>query len=313
MSRPLRIEYKNAFYHIMNRGRRREKIFLDDGDYYLFLSVLAEAVKLFNIKIYSYCLMSNHYHLLISAPDANISRAMRHINGVYTQKTNRKHKLEGALFKGRYKSILIEEDSYFMECVRYIHRNPIKAGLVGEEGEYHWTSHKYYLSRKRRLDWLCVDEALAYWGQHKKSAINEYSCYVKEDVSEYFDKRLKGTNWPAVLGSEKFKDKIKKIFFDKDLTEISSLELKDVLPSESIEEAVEFFLNCLKITKEQYCNRHKDYYTVRDFSIRYCREKLNYKNVDIARKLNVSVETISRSYRMVRDNKRYDKILKDTR
>ena len=311
MSRSLRIEYKNAFYHIMNRGRRREKIFFDD-DCDLFLSVLAEAVKLFNIKIYSYCLMSNHYHLLISVPDASISRAMRHINGVYTQKINRKHKLEGALFKGRYKSILIEEDSYFMECVRYIHRNPIKAGLVEEEGEYRWTSHKCYLNKKSRLDWLCVDEALAYWGQYEKSAINEYSRYVKQNVPEYFDKRLEGRNWPAVLGSEKFKDKIKNLFLGKDLTEVASRDLKEALPKESIEEAVELFLKHFNILKEKDYKRHKDYYKVRDFAIRYCREKLNYKSIDIARALKVSAETISRSYRMVRDNKEYDKILKNT-
>jgi len=311
MSRPLRIEYKNAFYHIMNRGRRREKIFFDDVDRDLFLSVLAEAVMLFNIKIYAYCLMSNHYHLLVSVPDANIARAMRHINGIYTQKINRKHKLEGALFKGRYKSILIEEDGYFMECVRYIHRNPIKAGLVKESGEYSWTSHNCYINKKSQFNWLSVDEALYYWGADRKSAIIEYIRYLNQKVPESFDKRLEGVNWPSVLGSEKFKDKIKKIFLGEDLAEITSRDLKEALPKESIEEVVDLFLKHFKILKDKDLLRHKDYHKARDFAIRYCREKLNCKNVDIARKLNVSVETISRSYRMVRGSKEYSKILKN--
>ncbi len=205
---------------------------------------------------------------------------------------------------------MIEEDNYFKECVRYIHRNPIKAGITKEVGGYPWTSHKSYLSRSILLNWIRVEEALSFWGKNTKAAVNEYSSYVTQKVPEYLDKRLEGTNWPTVLGTEKFKDKIKDIFLDKDLTEIASRELKAALPAESIEESIEFFLKHVKISKEQYHKRHKDYYKVRDFAIRYCREKLGCKNVDIARKLNVSVETISRSYQKVRDNKLYEKILK---
>ena len=235
---------------------------------------------------------------------------MRQVNGVYTQIFNRCYKHDGPLFKGRYKSILIEADSYFMECVRYIHRNPIKVGLAGEVGEYRWTSHKCYVIKTNLQNWLCVEEALAYWGKHKKLAIKEYNDYVNQNVAEYLDKRLEGSNWPTVLGGEKFKDKIKELFLGKDLTEISSQVIKDSLPSESLEGAIEFFLDYFKISKEQYRKGQKKYYEVRDFTIRYSREKLKYKNAEIARKLNMSVETISWSYRMVRDNKVYDKILK---
>jgi putative transposase len=107
--------------------------------------------------------MSNHYHLMMGTPDANISRAMRHINGVYTQKINKKHKKEGSLFKGRYKSILIGGNDYFQECIRYIHRNPIKAGLEKNLGMYKWTSHKFYLKKDKRFDWVSVDEGLSYF------------------------------------------------------------------------------------------------------------------------------------------------------
>ncbi|MBW2187841.1 MAG: transposase [Deltaproteobacteria bacterium] len=115
---------------MMNRGRRREDIFEDDGDFRLFLEVLKDTAKMWNLKVSAYCLMSNHYHLLVQTPDGNLSRCMRHLNGVYTQRYNRKHGLDGQLFRGRYKSVLVEEDHYLLELLRYIHRNPVAAGMV---------------------------------------------------------------------------------------------------------------------------------------------------------------------------------------
>ena len=254
--------------------------------------------------------MPNHYHLLISTPKANVSRAMRQVNGVYTQKINRKYKLEGALFKGRYKSIVIEENSYFKECIRYIHRNLRKAGLEKEWGKYPWTSHKSYIGKKSRLEWLSISESLGYFGKYEKTAINEYNRFVNENVSKELAKRLEGIKWPSVLGSDNFKDKIKRLFLGKDLSEVAFQEIKDALPMKSVEESRDIFLDYLKIPKEKYNKRHKDYYRVRDFAIRYCREKLNYKNVDLAKRMNLSVETISRAYRIMKDSKLYDKIIK---
>ena len=114
----------------MNRGRRGEEIFAGKNDYTAFIDLLKELVENYNIKIAAYSLISNHYHLLVQTPDANISRSMRHLNGVYTQRFNRIHNCDGQLFRGRYKSILVEGDSYLLELVRYIHRNPLEAGLV---------------------------------------------------------------------------------------------------------------------------------------------------------------------------------------
>ncbi len=116
MSRPLRIQYPDAWYHLMNRGRRREEIYIDKGDYIAFIELLHEASEVFNVCIAAYCLMSNHYHLLIQTPDGNLSRCMRHINGVYTQRFNRRHGHDGPLFRGRYRSILIDQDSYLLVC-----------------------------------------------------------------------------------------------------------------------------------------------------------------------------------------------------
>ena len=146
MSRPLRIEFPNAWYHIMNRGRRSESIILQKHDYLMFLGLLKQSTELWNIKIAAYCLMTNHYHLLIQTPDANISRVMRHINSIYTQQFNKAHGYDGSIFRGRYKSVLVCADSHLLELVRYIHRNPLRAAMVKKMGDYRWSSYRGYLS-----------------------------------------------------------------------------------------------------------------------------------------------------------------------
>jgi putative transposase len=123
MPRPQRIEYENAFYHVMNRGRGRQTIFHSDEYFQAFLAALAEAQQRFGCVVHAYCLMSNHYHLLIETPNANLSRIMRHVNGVYTQRYNRLQQTDGSLFRGRYKVILVDQDAYLLQLSRYIHSN----------------------------------------------------------------------------------------------------------------------------------------------------------------------------------------------
>ena len=129
MSRPLRIKYPGAWYHVMNRDRRFENVFAGNKDYEIFVELLKDASEMWNVNIAAYCLMPNHYHLLIQTPLGNISRTMRHINGVYTQRYNQKHGDDGQLFRGRYKSILVHGDRYLLQLVRYIHRNSLKVDL----------------------------------------------------------------------------------------------------------------------------------------------------------------------------------------
>ena len=161
MSRPLRIEYEGAWYHVMNRGRRSDRIFEDRKDYVLFIELMKDATKLWDIRISAYCLMANHYHMVINTPRGNISRCMRHIDGVYTQRFNRSHGLDGQLFRGRFKSILVNGDSYLLQLVRYIHRNPLRAEVVESLEQHPWSSHKGYLSGTKKWDWLYKDFILS--------------------------------------------------------------------------------------------------------------------------------------------------------
>jgi len=183
MSRPLRIEYEDAWYHVMNRGRRNENIFADKKDYEILVELLKESIDMWGVNISAYCLMPNHYHMLIQTLLANISRTMRHINGVYTQRYNKKHGDDGQLFRGRYKSILVDGNSYLLQLVRYIHRNPIKAGIVDSMSRYKWSSHKAYLSSAEQWDWLNKDIIYKFLSKNKKEWIKKYRkfIYIKKD------------------------------------------------------------------------------------------------------------------------------------
>ncbi len=130
MARPLRIEFPGAWYHVMNRGAGRHWIYKYDKHYHYFLSLLADVTERYRVEVHAYCLMSNHYHLMLHNPDGNLQRIMRHINGVYTQYFNRTERTDGALFRGRYKAILVDAETYWLALSRYIHRNPLEAGLV---------------------------------------------------------------------------------------------------------------------------------------------------------------------------------------
>src|SRR5512139_1965070 len=123
MSRPLRIEYLDAWYHVLNRGSRRESIFREERDYKNFLRTVEEASECWDLRVAAYCLMPNHYHLLVQTPRGNLSRCMRHIDGIYTQRFNRLHGHDGPLFRGRYKALLIDADRYLLALVQYVHRN----------------------------------------------------------------------------------------------------------------------------------------------------------------------------------------------
>ncbi|MDQ6994227.1 MAG: transposase, partial [Mariprofundaceae bacterium] len=142
MTRPIRIEYAGALYHVTSRGDRQEDIYIDDVDRSSFLTLLAQVSKDYNWLIHAYCLMDNHYHLLVVTPDGNLSKGMRQLNGVYTQLTNRYHGKVGHVFQGRYKAILVQKENYLLELARYIVLNPVRARMVREAKGWPWSSYR---------------------------------------------------------------------------------------------------------------------------------------------------------------------------
>ena len=154
MARPLRLEFEGAWYHVMNRGAGRRDIFADDGQRERFLDLLGDLLDRFGVETHAYCLMGNHYHLLLRTPDANLSRAMRHLDGVYTQHFNRSTGIDGPLFRGRYRSIVVDADQYLLQVSRYIHRNPLEAGIVDDLADYSWSSYRAYALDADVMPWL---------------------------------------------------------------------------------------------------------------------------------------------------------------
>ena len=160
MSRPLRIEYPGAYYHVMNRGLTGQRAVVSETDYKGFLAVIEDAWRRWGIRVFSYCLMNTHYHLCLQTPHGNLQRVMRHIDGVYTQRFNRAHQRDGPLFRGRYKAILIDADVYLAAVVRYIHLNPVGAKKADDPGDYPWSSHHHYLRPRKAPSWLALREVL---------------------------------------------------------------------------------------------------------------------------------------------------------
>lgn len=204
-ARPLRVEYSGAFYHVMNRGNAYSDIFNGDQDNQSFFELLKEAVEQWKIRIHAFCLMSNHYHMLIETPRGNLSRAMRHINGVYTQRYNRRWKRDGHIFRGRYKAILVEDEAYLVELLRYIHLNPVEAGLVKKPEAYKWSSHSRYLG-KGDLEWLTTGLLLSYFGKQKNRARRKLNEFILEGVPEKLKELLSRKKWPSVFGTENFQE-----------------------------------------------------------------------------------------------------------
>ena len=184
MARQLRIEYPGAVYHVTSRGNGRCAIYFDDDDRDHFLNILHLVNKRYGWFCHAYCLMGNHYHLMIETPEGNLSKGMRHLNGVYTQWYNRKHSLVGHLFQGRFKAILVEKDSYLLQLCRYIVQNPVAANLASTVEEWLWSSYRATAGITRVPQVLTVDWILRQFAEQKEEAQVRYRRFVNEGLAD---------------------------------------------------------------------------------------------------------------------------------
>ncbi len=201
MARPLRIEYPGAVYHITARGNAYQAIFLDGTDREKFLEILGQTVERFNWLCHGYCLMTNHYHLLIETVDPTLSRGMRQLNGVYTQAFNRRHDRVGHVFQGRYKAILVEKETYLLELARYIVLNPVRAKMVDAPEDWEWSSYRATAGLEETLPFLTTDWILGQFADDKEGAQRLYQRFVAEGRGRSPWGDLKGQIY---LGSEGF-------------------------------------------------------------------------------------------------------------
>jgi len=206
MTRPVRIEFDGALYHVTSRGDRRESIYDDDQDRLNFLNLLEDVVRTYNWVCHAYCLMSNHYHLVIETPDGNLSKGMRQLNGVFTQISNRRHSRVGHLFQGRYKAVLVDGDAYLLELTRYVVLNPIRAGMVDGLSEWPWSSYRAMVGEVSPPTWLSTDGLLAQFSTKRGVAIRRYTQFVMAGIGQ--KSIWKDLNRQIFLGDDAFVERM---------------------------------------------------------------------------------------------------------
>lgn len=272
MARPLRLEFSGALYHVTSRGDRREDIYLTDNDRNAFLKILGEVCERYNWIVHAYCLMDNHYHILIETPDGNLAKGMRHLNGVYTQYFNRVHKRVGHVYQGRYKAIIIQKETYLLEVARYIILNPVRALMVRTANDWYWSSYRATSGHCRPHAWLNTNWIIAHFSKNLSTARERYRRFVSE-----------GNNQPSIweqvrnqvyIGDADYIEQIQaKITRGSDLSEIPARQRRPVPKS-----------------IEYYARKYKD----RDKAMRAAYQSGGYSMKDLGRYFDLHYSSVSR-------------------
>jgi len=202
MARPLRLEFSGALYHVTSRGDRREDIFLCDDDRQDWLDVLGTVCDRFNWVVHSYCQMTNHFHLLLETVDGNLSKGMRQLNGLYTQRFNRRHSMVGHLFQGRYKAILVQKEAYLLELTRYVALNPLRANMVNTPEDWRWSSYPIVTGQEAAPRWLDTDWLLGQFAPERGKAIQRFREFVMSGSGA--PSPLQGVRHQLLLGDDCF-------------------------------------------------------------------------------------------------------------
>lgn len=200
MARPLRVCVPGACYHVIARGNAREFVVVDDRDRVRFLELLARVVERFDWIVYAYCLMGNHYHLVVETPRGNLSLGMRQLNGCYAQYFNRRYRRCGHVFQARFRSILVEKESYLLVVCRYVVLNPVRARLCCQPGEWPWSSYRGTAGIDASEDFLSADRLLARFASERRKARADYRAFVAAGVGEQLEEQVLGER----LGEEVF-------------------------------------------------------------------------------------------------------------
>jgi len=243
MSRPLRLLYENSYYHAMNRGADHATTFHDNDDYQAFIDIFKQLNCRYRFEIHTYCLMPNHYHLLIRTPLPNLSTGMKHLNSLYTKYYNKKYKRDGALFRGRYKAILVDAENYLLRVSRYIHLNPVKARLTKHPEKYLWSSYRFYTNNTAQPNWLNTNEILSCFGTKQQK--NKYSLFVIEPTDQELEIFYRKATLLPILGSDLFRKQISQMV----LVDVETRSLQDIPDQKKICAAPDLQKICALVAK----------------------------------------------------------------
>ncbi|MCK4519744.1 MAG: transposase [Candidatus Omnitrophica bacterium] len=303
MARPYRLQGEDILYHITSRGDDRKRIYISDYDYKKFLEYVSAAKDRYKFYLYAYVLMSNHYHLFIETTQPNLSRIMQYINTAYTTYYNIKRKRKGHLFQGRYKSIIVDKDSYFLELTRYIHLNPVKAKMVKSPQGYKWTSFHGYM--KKEGDGYIDKDRINIYLDMKSGRYNEF---VLEGIGKDTDP-LKNVHAGFLLGSSKFiKDKLKNMKKQAEGVEISyRKDLKGQVERKDIVDAV---IRYYKKTFEEICNDKQRPMKEKKIAIYLIKKFTGATNSAIGKIFGITYSAISKAERGIVDLIKQNKDIK---
>ena len=310
MSRAWRIEYEGALYHLMSRGNEGRDIFIDQKDRVSFLDTIGEMSERYDFDIFAYVLMDNHYHLLVKSRQANLKKAMQWFGTTYTQRFNRRHYRSGHLFQGRYKSIIVQNDAYLLQLSYYIHRNPVRAGIVKRLADYRWSSYRVYAYGRKTPEWLSTDLILAQFkgeSDRQKSYRKKVQKYAKEE-----SRLIENIRHNLILGSKQFADAICKKYLpektDRAIPQQRQLS-NDFNTADFLKEAEKIF-SC-DVTRFVKAGRlsgaEKD---TRDLLLYYLWRVGQLTNVQIGKQFGLSYSAVSHSVKSIKAKLRNNQKLK---
>lgn len=300
MARPLRIQFEGAWYHVMNRGVNRARLFFNNKHRYAFFNLLHETKKIYGIEIHAYCLMTNHYHLIIHTPRGNISHAMKYLNSTYASFVNSSMKRDGPLFKGRFKAILICADDYLIRLTRYIHLNPLKAKIVRSLSMYKWSSYPSYLGKNKPPEWLSTFEIIKHFGDNNNFS-QAYKKFVEFSLDKDMEEFYNNDKYQPVLGSDNFRQIIDGYIKSHSLSaEIVGADR--ILAPPNIMSIIDVVAQHFDVEPEQIYRRSKSTKnTARRIAIYICRELGGYHLEEIGKVMGgISYKSISSAIRRVR-------------
>lgn len=287
MARPLRLEYEGALYHVTARGNARQSLYRDDTDRKRFLQLLGDEIAQQRWRCYAYCLMNNHYHLLLETPEGKLSPGMRRLNGSYTQGFNRRHRRVGHVLQGRFKSILVDKDSYLLELCRYIVLNPVRARLVTKAQDWPWSSFRATAGRASSPSWLDVPGVLRLFHRSREVAQHTYKEFVREGMTQ-------ASPWEQVrgqifLGNDTFLSQMARLVKGKRLTNVPSAQTKPTRLSGK--EVLERVARVYELNPKEVLGRtHSEAYQTAAWLLRLAA---NEPLIEVAKRFGVSPSRVS--------------------
>lgn len=292
MARQLRVSFPGALYHITSRGNLRENIFFGDGDKEKFIEILARTKKYYHYILHTYVLLDNHYHLFIETPEANIQHIMHNINTSYTVYVNRNYHRSGHLFQGRYKAILVDKDNYLLALSRYIHLNPVRAGIAERPEDYSFSSYRSFIETADKENIVDPGQILAYFSKMEKESKRAYREFVEQGLNSTLENPFKQLKAGIILGNGKFLKGILKIVGDIKIDrEVPALKVirKTLTPDEVIKRVA----HCSQIREEEITRRSRGK-SLRTITLYLCKLLSNMDNAALGGYFNIGGKAVSK-------------------